>query len=302
MNKITLSEVERRIKERYPSENFKILSYESLGKSGKIECLNCGKIIEINKFSNFFAKSKKYGCSDCQSVLKKEREEILKKIKEKYTIIETEVKDTHTYYKIECLNCGHQRKDTLGNFKRHLECGCQTGVKRKRTIEEVENEINLNSIDGTYKIIGEYKNQSTPILLQHSCGFIWKVRPSDVIKGRSRCPKCGKQQSRGEKIIETYFIQNSIPYQAEKLLNNSRQRFDFYLENNKHKIAIEYNGAQHYKEVNYFSSTLDAIQERDKRKELYCKENNIDLFIIPYTMNKNEIYNFLDDIVNKFND
>ena len=67
MKKLTIQEVQNRIKDRFPNETFEILKYSSMGEPGTIRCCNCNKIIEISKFSNFFATNKKNGCSSCQS-------------------------------------------------------------------------------------------------------------------------------------------------------------------------------------------------------------------------------------------
>ena len=88
----------------------------------------------------------------------------------------------------------------------------------------------------------------------------------------------------------------------EKRLDNSKQRFDFYLENSKHKIAIEYNGMQHYHETTYFYPTLAEQQERDERKKKYCEEHGILLYVIPYTYSNQDIIQELESIINKFND
>lgn len=303
MRKLTISEIQERIKNRFPDEEFEIITYTSLGDFGSVKCCNCGKIIDINKFSNFFAPSKKYGCSACQSEFTAKREEGMAKILKKYDIVGEYVKDTHKNYDFKCKNCGHIRSTTPRNLLRFLECGCQTGVKRARTAQEFIDEANANSIDGRYTLVGEYVNQTTPVLLKHSCGFIWKVRPGDVVHGRSRCPKCCRKRSKGELLIENLLSSYNIDFYMEKLLDNgSKQRFDFYLENKKHKIAIEYNGLQHYEETNFFVGDLATFQERDKRKAQYCKEQNIDLYIIPYTASERKITKIISDIIDKFND
>ena len=94
----------------------------------------------------------------------------------------------------------------------------------------------------------------------------------------------------------------NIEFQQEKKLNNSLQRFDFYLENKKIKIAIEFNGKQHYEEVEKFHDTLAQRQANDLKKQNYCKENNILLYIIPYYYDDDEIYKTLETIIKKFND
>lgn len=302
MRKLTIEEMEQRIKMRYPTENFKILVYTNTGSYGEIQCLNCQKIIKVNKFVNFFAKSKKFGCSECQSKNILKRKENLKELQKYYDIVETQVKEAHTYYTVKCKKCGHIRTTTLKNLIGHLKCGCESSCKRNRTAEEFIDEINKNSHNGKYSLVSSYINQSTKVLLQHECGFIWSVRPGDVIHGRTGCPKCNRKRSKGEQYISSILDQNQINYVTEKYLENSLQRFDFYLENNNHKIAIEYNGEQHYEQVKFFKSTLEEYQERDQRKKEYCLKNNIDLYIIPYTMSQEEILAKILEIINKFND
>ena len=57
--------------------------------------------------------------------------------------------------------------------------------------------------------------------------------------------------------------------------------------NEKLKIGIEYNGRQHYNFVPHFHATKDAfynIKYRDDLKQRLCKENNVKLIIVPYTV------------------
>ena len=57
---------------------------------------------------------------------------------------------------------------------------------------------------------------------------------------------------------------------------------DFFLP--KHNIAIEFNGAQHYKPIKLFGGEEKFIQqqERDMTLRLYCEQNKIKLIEIPY--------------------
>lgn len=289
MVKISQKEFEERIKLRFPDEDFKILEYESTGKPMKIQCCNCNNIIEVSKAGNFLAKNKVNGCKNCKG-LWIEREKKLNEIKEKYNIIKTEVKkDTHTYYTIECKKCHHKRTSTLKNLYKHLQCGCETNVYRGRTAEEFLKEVNKNSLNGSYTLVSNYTNQTTKVLLRHSCGFIWEVRPADVIHGRSFCPKCSKSRSKGEILVSKILEELGLSFDMQKTIPNSRLRFDFYFELNNQKIAIEYNGEQHYKEVPIFEASLEEQQERDSRKREYCKNNNIKLIEIPYWLKREEI-------------
>lgn len=293
MRKITLEEVNERIKIRFPEEKFEVIEFNGMGQAGKIKCSKCEKIIKINKFSNFFAKNKRYGCVNCNG-LWREREKKEKCIKDFYEILDTEIKDTHTYYHVKCKKCGHERNTTLANLMKNLMCGCETKVYRNRTPEEFINEAN-KYYNNELELIGEYKNQLTKILLRHTpCGMIWSVRPADIIHGRSHCPKCRMIESQGEKTIREILEKNNIVFEQEKNLEGSRQRFDFYLP--EYNLAIEYNGRQHYECIEFFHKTQEEFEkdkERDERKKQYCLDNNIGLLIIPYTLKLDEIENII---------
>jgi hypothetical protein len=76
MRKLSIDEIEKRIKVRFPNENFTIIEYTSLGKPLIIKCNECGNIYVINKASNFFSATKAYGCINCHG-LWKNRESLL---------------------------------------------------------------------------------------------------------------------------------------------------------------------------------------------------------------------------------
>lgn len=293
---IKKEEFENRIQKRFPTEKFEIINYINLSKPLKIKCLNCNNIIEINVAGNFLAKNKRYGCLNCHG-LWRDRELKINKIKEKYDIINTFIKETHTYYHVKCKECGHERTTTLNNFIKHLDCGCVTKVYRNRTGQEFINEAN-QYYNNELELIGEYKDQLTKVLLKHKpCGFIWSVRPADIIHGQSHCPKCRTQQSLGSKKIERYLKEKEIEYLIEYPLKDSKQRFDFFLP--QYNIAIEYNGKQHYEYIKFFHKTLEGFEQykmRDLKKEEYCKNNNIKLIKISYKED-NLIATIIDDII-----
>jgi len=57
--------------------------------------------------------------------------------------------------------------------------------------------------------------------------------------------------------------------------------------NSELKLAVEYNGIQHYKFVPYFHRNKEHFQNqqyRDYMKENLCRDNNINLISVPYTV------------------
>jgi hypothetical protein len=59
------------------------------------------------------------------------------------------------------------------------------------------------------------------------------------------------------------------------------------------RLAVEYNGVQHYKYVPYFHRSKEAFHNqkyRDEIKKYKCRENGIDLIEVPYDVKNVEAY------------
>lgn len=63
--------------------------------------------------------------------------------------------------------------------------------------------------------------------------------------------------------------------------NGGIMRFDFMIEIDKRMILIEYDGIQHYIQK-FGEKEFRRIQDNDRLKNDYCKNNNINLLRIPY--------------------
>lgn len=101
-----------------------------------------------------------------------------------------------------------------------------------------------------------------------------------------------------QKLIINKFI---LYFEHDKLLPikfKKPLRADFYIIDNQiNFIIIEFNGSQHYSYNKLFHKNISihTIKNRDNKKKLFCKQNNIKYLEIPfYTENILEtIYNFL---------
>lgn len=99
-------------------------------------------------------------------------------------------------------------------------------------------------------------------------------------------------------------------FQDLKGRNNACLRFDFYLP--EYNLCIEFNGQQHYEPVvfrhNKSISKEEKLkqaqekfkrgQENDEKKIQYCKQNNIELLIIPY-YEKEDIETIIKNKINQ---
>lgn len=112
-----------------------------------------------------------------------------------------------------------------------------------------------------------------------------------------------KNDSKGEvecrKIMERIF---NKPFKKARpdFLKNPVTGNNFNLEldcyNSELKIAVEYNGAQHYKYIPYFHKNKEAFlnqKYRDDMKRRICQEQGILLIEVPYTVAINQIADYL---------
>ena len=102
-----------------------------------------------------------------------------------------------------------------------------------------------------------------------------------------------KGELRTRAFLEHYF-QQKFPKARPTFLNNdvTGGRYNMELDcfNEDLKLAVEYNGRQHYEYTPYFHPTRDAFYNqkyRDKLKRIYCTERGITLIEIPYTQLNN---------------
>lgn len=301
--KLSQKNFEERIKKRFPLETFKILSYDSLGQPLVIQCSGCQNFISISKASNFLAPNKRFGCVKCHGFYL-EREEKIKQISERYTILDSSVvKNTHKIYTIKCKKCGHIRKTYLNNIFKNLSCGCETGVFR-RTHEDFEKEVKRIT-SGACVLVSTFSTMLEKVKIRHlSCGMIFEIRPSDFLyTERWRCPKCNPRESQGERLVSEILMNNQIPFEREVYIPENKQFFDFFL---PHCLAaIEYHGSQHYQMSSLFhsgTSDFQKQQENDERKRQYCKNNNIYLLETPYFLKKQEVETLILTFLERFND
>ena len=113
--------------------------------------------------------------------------------------------------------------------------------------------------------------------------------PAEYLRSGDRlsCGAFSNKKSKGEFKIEQLLSKNNIPFIREFRFKNCRDKnqlpFDFYVDN---KYLIEYDGEQHTIETRPGSCwhDLQYYQKHDKIKNEYCKQNNIPLIRIPYSL------------------
>lgn len=182
----------------------------------------------------------------------------------------------------------------MQNANHHLNgSGCPKCVRIVDTQNFISKsvEIHGNIFDYSKTFYYDYKTKIKIICKEHG-EFL--QTPNSHLQGCG-CPTCSL--SKGEIEISKFLDNHNIQYEKQKKFRNCKNKaflpFDFYL--SKYNLCIEYQGRQHYLEINFFGGlkSLKYQQNNDKIKKNFCKNSNIKLLIIKYDENiLSKLYSF----------
>jgi hypothetical protein len=141
--------------------------------------------------------------------------------------------------------------------------------------------------DNTRAVESSYINSTTPmILICKAHNIEYTQTPRDYVAGWRGCPKC-RRISLGEVKILNYLTERQISYVREYTssgcINPETGRmlpFDFYLTDLA--TLIEYDGEQHFKEINYFKMDLQKRKHLDRIKTEWASQAGLRLIRLPY--------------------
>jgi hypothetical protein len=233
------------------------------------------------------------GCPKCSKKILYEKE-ISNNINNRLEKINASLREPYIHknnkskLKLKCNIDGHEWDSKYSNFvNSNKGCAKCAGVL-KLSQKESEQKVLEQCIIMNYTLNKPFVYKNTRTLTLEikcmECNSIWNVKMNNFISRKSGCPKCNK--SKGENEIENILKEKNIFYITEKIFEDCKDigflKFDFYLP--KINTCIEFDGIQHFKSLNFFGGEekLKETQKRDKIKNQYCIENNIDLIRIPY--------------------
>lgn len=200
-------------------------------------------------------------------------------------------KSNETAYKVQCLKCKNIWTIRKSDLERgEHDCFHKKGGRGHCKMSKGDL-FGLLTITGNRKTIkSKSDNYTVYYEVQCKCGSKpFYVRSSHLTRSEGATISCGcANKSAGEIKISSILKQLNIEFQEQyKIPELSHyMRFDFALFKNKNLYAlIEYDGRQHFEPVAIWGgeSRFKEQQERDKRKDEYCKAKEIPLIRIPYT-------------------
>jgi len=141
------------------------------------------------------------------------------------------------------------------------------------------------SSDGRY-LYGSSKRGETSPRLEES------PRLRGDSKGETECRRVM------EEIFNTSFNKSRPDFLNNSVTSTETRSNNLELDcfNEDLRIAVEYNGAQHYKYIPYFHRNKEAFlnqKYRDEMKRSLCEKHNILLIEVPYTVSVQNIESYL---------
>ena len=324
-HKLTFNELNERL-QKYNIYNHEILlnenNFDKMYKSRNSKtlefiCKDCGQ--KFLKSLDTITISGRIDCPRCSRLRNKDKErlsyfEFLKRIKKHprfndydYSLITEEWWQENyksrqkTKIPVICKNHGVFYQVVEAHLNNH---GCPTCARerQKRPIkwnkEKIIEEFNKIHKNQYEYLFDEYKNTMQIIDIKcKKCRKIFKQKIRQHLDGHG----CLCNKSNGENLIEEILKENNINYSKNYYFKYKNQTltFDFFIP--KYRIAIEYDGIQHYKPVDFAGKGQKWARElfintkkRDFLKNKYCFEENIKLIRIPFTLKeKSVIKNYL---------
>lgn len=294
---ITTEEFIKRAKEKHGNKyDYSKTEFISNKTPTTIICLEHGEF-QMEPRNHLRSKS---GCPKCKPNVRLTNKDFINKARkihgDKYDYSKVDYKNKNSKLNIICPIHGEFEQVARNHIMD--DCGCpkcgDDNVSKARSLTLVEfvkkgEEVHDNKYDYS-KVV--YKKNTIKVTVICPIHGEFKQRPIVHLRGCG-CPKC--KESKGERTIREFLIENDINFEPQYKFNDCRNilplPFDFYLPDLN--MCVEYNGAQHYKPVKYWGGekTLKEIKKRDNIKKQYCIDNNIKLMIIRYNEKiENKLY------------
>lgn len=151
-------------------------------------------------------------------------------------------------------------------------------------------------IYGVYRIFRNKKGNWSKTYTTYSVKDINNIKLNN---NKKRPPRESKGELECKRVLEKIFNKPFNKYRPN-FLNNPVTGGDFNLEldcyNDEIGLAVEYSGKQHYEYIPFFHKNKEAFYNqkyRDELKRRMCKDNNIILIEVPYTVKIEDIETFI---------
>jgi len=152
--------------------------------------------------------------------------------------------------------------------------------------------------------VSEYINAQTKLEFECNEGHKFLQTYSNAQR-KHWCPECSDKYVR--ELYCKHILENATGKKFTKIrpfwltVGTSRLELDMY--NQELKLALEHNGEQHYKQINFFGGkeTFALQQTRDLEKARLCKEQDVTLLVVPYYVKEHLIPSYIYELLKNMN-
>lgn len=284
---------QRMVDNRFPKQKITVMKFTRIVDHCIIRCGLCNKEVEIAADSFYKIRGDYLTNKCCNPEKNKNKQECLEAIGKNANLKFVSFSKLNTGQRratVLCTVCGNTFTKNIKEIIRHPYCGvCASISKQTKTNEQFMDDIRGLEL----KNLEEYTGAYDKLLFGCDvCGFKWRTTPHAILTGCG-CPKCNRFTSKGEKGIKTTLekLNKVYTWQATfEWTGKKRYRYDFYIP--EINTLIEFNGKQHYEEVEFFRQSLEEVQVSDKIKQELAIANGYNFLVIPYWQQK-EIGNII---------
>ncbi len=282
MKKLTLESFLER-SEKIHNNKYDYSKVEYTNAKTKV-CIICPKHGEFWQTPDNHLKGK--GCAYCAKIKKLTTEEFIKRAKEvhgnKYDYSKVDYINTHKKVCIICPKHGEFWQTPANHL---LGRGCKVCVGNSysySTKEWIEKAKEIHNDEYDYSKV-EYINSKTKVCIICPKHGEFMMLPNNHLFGQ-KCPSC--RESKLEREVNEILKSKNIIFHKQKRFEwLGKQSLDFYLP--EHSLAIECQGIQHYKPVDFGGKGESVANEeflltvkRDNKKKKLCEKNGIKILYI----------------------
>lgn len=246
---------------------------------------DCGNMVTVNSYALLNGRTKSCGCYRKDKLRNDKITDITGQVFGELTVLSFigsayyNGLSNGTMWLCEC-SCGKRIIVRKMNLIRGLtkSCGHKSKVKDK-----TGQRYGLLTVERLDHIKRTENKTTTYWLCKCDCGNHVSVDGGSLVSGNTK--SCGCLHSYGESIIqrelESYGLNFVHDAEFDTLLSKKGYplKFDFMVYDKNTMILIEYQGEQHYKNVEFGKEQREIT---DKQKKKWCSENKIPLYEIKY--------------------
>ena len=270
---------EEEIAARFKRAGVKALEYVDTSSPAKFRCLNCG----YEWWAQAFNLMNGHGCKRCFDQRQSKSQTVAaKQLRLEEIDLLGDYVNSHSPVMVRCRRCAYEWK-LLATGNKHR---CPNCLRRRN---EIKFKRRLRCLG--VSLIGAYRGTHRHVRIKCGlCGITCRTMAGKINSQRI-CPGCyprnkfGREEDRVRKIIERLTGWNFPRTNPAWLKGRGKRPLQLDGYNERHQVAFEYQGYQHYRVTKQFgghAATLAEIKRRDHRKRCLCYYYGVTLIRVPY--------------------